>query len=53
MVAKLFLLHFAILNQYFVKLAQNDWHRNYITLPIILLAGLISAYPAVLRDVTK
>jgi hypothetical protein len=41
MVIKLFLLQFAIFRQYFVKLAQNDFHRNSITAQIILLVFLV------------
>ena len=47
MVAKLFLLQFAIFSRYFVKLARNDFHRNPITAQIISLAFLVSANPAV------
>lgn len=43
MVTKLFLLQFAIFSQYFVKLSQNDFHRNFITPQIILLVFLVLA----------
>ncbi len=52
MVSKLFLLQFAILNRYFVKLARNDFHRNAITAQIVSLAFLVSA-EKYLNSVTK
>ncbi len=41
MVAKFLLLQFALFVQYFVKTAQNDFHRSSATAQIILLAFLV------------